>query len=361
MIPIAKPLIDENEKENVLEVMDSGMLACGQYVKDFEEEFASYIGTDFGNATTSGTTGLHVALKAAGIEEGDKVLTTPFTFIASSNAILYCGAEPVFVDVDPDTFNIDPQKMREALEANPEIKAAVIVHLYGLSCEMNHIMELVEEYDIKLIEDCAQSHGAKYEDDTVGTFGDTAVFSFYPTKNMTTGEGGIVLTGDKEIDKKCNMLIKHGSSERYQHEILGYNYRMTNIAAAIGLKQLEKLDQFNNKRQENAEFLTKNLKDLDWLETPYVPEEREHVFHQYTLKVDNRDEFVEYLEENGVGYGIHYDCPAYRQPLYKKMGYDDYSLPVTERLVEKVVSIPVHPALSDADLKKIVRVIRDYK
>lgn len=360
MIPIANPIIEKKEKDNVLEVLDSGMLASGSYVRDFEDKFSSYIGTEYANATTSGTTGLHVALKAAGIEEGDKVLTTSFTFIASSNSILYCGAEPVFVDVREDTFNIDPDAMREKLEENPGIKAVVIVHLYGLSCDMDPIMELVEEYDLTLIEDAAQAHGAKYKDQMVGSFGNAAVYSFYPTKNMTTGEGGMVLTDDKEIAEKSNLLINHGSAERYKHEILGYNYRMTNIAAAIGLEQLKKLDRYNKKRRENAAYLTENLKDLDWLETPVVPDDRDHVFHQYTIKVENRDNFLDHLEENEIGYGIHYPIPAYRQPLYKRLGYDSCNLPVAEKLCEKVVSLPVHPALSQADLEKIVEVVKNF-
>ncbi|MGM0438116.1 MAG: DegT/DnrJ/EryC1/StrS family aminotransferase [Bacillota bacterium] len=360
MIPIANPIIEDKEKNKVLEVMDSGMLASGQYVKDFEDKFADFIGTKYGNATTSGTTGLHVALKAAGIKEGDKVLTTPFTFIASSNSILFCGAEPIFADVKEDTFNIDPESMRKKLEENPDIKAVIIVHLYGLACDMDPIMELVEEYDLKLIEDAAQSHGAKYKGKNVGNFGDAAVYSFYPTKNMTTGEGGIVLTNDEKINKESELLINHGASERYKHETLGYNYRMTNIAAAIGLEQLKKLDKYNKKRRENAAYLTENLKDLDWLETPVVPENREHVFHQYTVKVNNRDEFLDHLEENEIGYGIHYPIPAYNQPLYKKMGYGDYKYSVTEKLCKEVVSLPVHPALSDEDLDKIVEVVKSF-
>lgn len=360
MIPIANPRIDRKEKQSVLEVMDSGMLASGSYVNEFENNFSSYIGTEYGIATTSGTTGLHVALKAAGIEEGDKVLTTPFTFIASSNSILYCGAEPVFVDVRPDTFNIDPEKMREKLKEDPDIQAVVIVHLYGLACDMDPIMEIVDEYNLILVEDSAQAHGAVYKGKKVGTFGDTAAFSFYPTKNMTTGEGGMVLTDDQEIVETARLLIQHGSPERYKHEILGYNYRMTNIAAAIGLRQLEKLPDFNQKRKENACFLTENLKELDWLETPYVPDDREHVFHQYTVKVENRDQFISYLEENEIGYGIYYPRPAYKQPLYKKLGYDFYELPVSESLCQQVVSLPVHPALSKGDLEKIVEVVKKF-
>jgi len=361
MIPIANPIIEDKEKNKVLEVMDSGMLASGQYVKDFENNFADFIGAKYANATTSGTTGLHVALKAAGIEEGDKVLTTPFTFIASSNSILFCGAEPIFADVKEDTFNIDPVSMRKKLKENPDIKAVIVVHLYGLACDMDPIMELVEEYDLKLIEDAAQSHGAKYKGKNVGNFGDVAVYSFYPTKNITTGEGGMVLTDNEKIYKKAKLLINHGSQERYNHEVLGYNYRMTNIAAAIGLSQLEKLNDFNQKRQRNAAFFTENLKDISWLETPVVPEGYKHVFHQYTIKINkNRDDFADYLKNNGIGYGIHYPLTVNKQPLYKKMGYEKEEYRVAEEMSSKVISIPVHPALNESELNKIVDVIGNY-
>lgn len=361
MIPIAKPLIDIEEKNKVIEVMDTGMLASGKYVTEFEEKFASFIGAKHGIALSSGTTALHVAFEAAGIGSGDKVITTPFTFIASSNSILYSGARPVFVDIDANSYNIDPDSIRKELEKDPTIKALLVVHLYGLSCDMDPIMDIVKEYNLILIEDCAQAHGAKYKGQNVGTFGDISVFSFYPTKNMTTGEGGIILTDNDDIMKRSRMLLNHGSKERYYHEILGYNYRMTNIAAAIGLSQLEKLPEFNKQRQNNASYLTSNLKDLDWLTVPTFSDEYEHVFHQYTIKVNNRDKFANYLKKNGIGYGIHYPLPAYRQPLYKDLGYDELNLKAVEEASKKVISIPVHPALNSNDLDKIIKVIRQYK
>ena len=360
MIPIAKPLIDEAEKQNVLEVLDSGMIASGDYVREFENRFATYIGSKYAAATSSGTTALHVALKAAGIKEGDKVLTTPFTFVASSNSILYCEGEPVFTDVKEDSFNIDPVQIRKKLEENPDIKALLIVHLFGLSCDMDAIMELVKEYNLTLIEDCAQAHGAEYNGKKVGSFGDVSVFSFYPTKNMTTSEGGIVVTDSSEIIDKAKMLIDHGSSKRYEHKILGYNYRMTNLAGAIGLKQLDKLDDFNHKRIENAKYFTDKLNDTKGIELPLYPDNKKHVFNLYTLKIENRDEFASYLEENGIGYGIHYPAPIYKQSLYQDLGFGNLQFPVTEKLCKQVISIPVHPGLSIEDREKIVKTIKDY-
>lgn len=361
MIPIAKPIITEAEKRRVLEVMDSGMLASGAYVKDFSEKFAEFIGTKYAAAASSGTAALHTALLAAGIKEGDKVATTPFTFIASSNSILYTGAEPVFVDIDPETYNIDADKLERKLQADPDISALLIVHLYGLSCDMDRIMELVEKYNLTLIEDCAQSHGAEYKEKKVGTFGDTSIFSFYPTKNMTTGEGGIVLTNNEEIYNKAAKIINHGQAEKYYHDQLGYNFRMTNIAAAVGLVQLEKLPEFNLTRIENAALFDLEFSDLNWLKTPSVPDGLKHVYHQYTVRVNDREKFADYLEEKGIGYGIHYPLTVNKQPYYKKLGYAELKFAEAEKAADEVISLPVHPSLSDSDLEQIVEVVKNYK
>jgi|AntRauTorckE6833_2_1112554.scaffolds.fasta_scaffold00122_23 dTDP-4-amino-4,6-dideoxygalactose transaminase len=361
MIPIANPIITDEEKELVNEVMDSGMLIMGKYVKEFEEKFANYSGTKHGIATSSGTTALDVAIKSLNIKQGDKVITTPFTFIASSNSILYSKADPIFADVKEDTFNIDPDSVRELLKEHPDTKALMIVHLFGLSCDMDEIMEIVNKHNLLLIEDSAQAHGATYKGRKVGSFGDVSAFSFYATKNMTTSEGGIVLTDDDEIMERARLLLNHGSPKKYHHDILGYNYRMTNISAAIGLVQFKKLDQFNKQRQENARRLTEGLNDLTWLQTPVVPDDRGHVFHQYTVKVDDREEFLKYLQEKEIGYGIHYPMPAYEQKLYKDLGYKDTSCPVSEKICDQVVSLPVHPALSDEDIDYIIDTLRDFK
>jgi len=361
MISIAKPIITDSEKKNIQKVMDSGMLASGTYVTEFEENFAEFSGSKYGIATTNGTTALHVALEASGIKRGDKVLTTPFTFIASSNAILYCGGIPVFADVEQDSFNIDPEDIKEKLEADPEIKGLLIVHLYGCPCKMDEIMELVNKYNLILIEDCAQAHGAEYKGKKIGTFGQASAFSFYPTKNMTTGEGGIVLTNDEEVMKNARLLVNHGSQKRYYHEVLGYNYRMTNLAASIGLAQLEKMNEFNQKRQANAAYLTENLQDLDWLTVPHYRAEYHHVYHQYTVQVKERDDFVRLLEENEIAYGIHYPLPVYRQPLYQNLGYEGISLKITEELSDRVVSLPVHPSLTTEELETIVKVVRSFR
>ncbi|TCS83372.1 DegT/DnrJ/EryC1/StrS family aminotransferase [Tepidibacillus fermentans] len=358
MIPIAKPLISDLEKKLVMEVLDSGVIASGKYVEQFEEKFADYLKVKYAVATSSGTTALHAAIEALNLPKDSEIVTTPFTFIASSNSILYSGLNPVFVDIDEKTFNIDPNKVENAVKENPKIRAILVVHLYGLPVDMDAIMEIANRYDLKVIEDCAQAHGAEINGKKVGTIGDVATFSFYPTKNMTTSEGGMVVTNNEEIYKNTKLLINHGSPERYNHTILGYNYRMTNISAAIGLGQLERLDEFNNARIKNAMALNEGLKDIDWLVTPYTPEHYKHVYHQYTVKVlIDRDKVIQALQDNQIGYGIHYPKPLHKQKVYTDRGYAGLSLPISEKMAEQVLSLPVHPALKDEDIGTIISVL----
>jgi dTDP-4-amino-4,6-dideoxygalactose transaminase len=353
MIPIARPLIGEDEQKAVLEVMASGMVAQGPKVKEFESQFAELCGVEHGIATTSGTSALHVALMANEIGPGDEVITSPFSFIASGNCALFVGAKPVFVDIEADYFTIDPEKIREKI--TPRTRAIEPVHLYGQACNMEAIVEIADEFNLAIIEDACQAHGARIDGKPVGSFG-TACFSFYPTKNITTGEGGMITTNDAEVAEKARLLRDHGSPVRYQHETLGYNMRMNDMQAAIGLTQLPKLAHWNKKRQENAEFLTRELSKVDGVVTPPVRDNAEHVFHQYTIRVPARDEAAEKLREQGVGVGVHYPTPIHQQPYYQKLGYQD-SLPVSEAASREVISLPVHPSLTQEDLEKIVGVV----
>ncbi|MBB2481629.1 DegT/DnrJ/EryC1/StrS family aminotransferase [Bacillus sp. APMAM] len=359
MIPIARPILSKLEKDMVNEVLESGILATGEYVSNFEKKFAEFNDVPFAIATTSGTTGLHAAIEALKLPKGSEIITTPFTFIASSNSILYSGHKPVFVDVDEDTCNIKTEHIREMVKSNGNIKAILVVHLYGLPANMEEIMEIANELNLKVIEDCAQAHGAEINGRKVGTFGDVGVFSFYPTKNMTTSEGGMIVTKNEEIYNKCRLLINHGSSERYIHTILGYNYRMTNICAAIGLGQLEQINYFTSQRINNAKLLNEGLSNLNWLQIPYVPSNYKHVYHQYTIKIRDkkRKNVIIKLEEEKIGYGIHYPTPIHLQPYYKMLGYGNQSLPNSERLSMEVLSLPVHPSVSKQDIDKIVTVL----
>lgn len=361
MINIAKPVIGEEEKKAILDVLDSGMIATGSVTKAFEAEFAAFIGTDYCITTTSGTTALETALRALGIGPGDTVLTTPFSFIASTNSILYTGATPVFADIDPRTFNIDPIQIEAALKEHPEVKALLIVHLFGLSCDMDAIMTIVKKHHLLLVEDCAQSHGAAWNGKNVGTFGDASCFSFYPTKNMTTGEGGAVMTSNEAIAKKARLLVNHGMEIRYHHDMIGYNYRMTNMNASLGRCQLKKLPMFNEKRIANAAYLSSHIQN-PLITTPYVPEKARHVFHQYTVLVEEglRDTFTDYLHQNEIGFGIFYPLTIPEQKCYEGKGFPQHWA-VSDKIKREVVSLPVHPSLSEADLSEICCVINAFK
>jgi len=358
MIPIAKPFIGDEEIKEVETVLKSGFIAQGPKVAEFEGKFADYIGTRHAIATSSGTTALHVALLCAGIGKGDEVVTTPFSFAATANSVLYVDAKPVFVDIDPKTYNINPEKIEEVI--TDKTKAIMPVHLYGQPADMDPICKIAEDHDLKVIEDAAQAHGAVYHGKKVGLIGDMGCFSFYPTKNITTSEGGIITTDNDSFDKDARALRAHGESERYEHIILGYNFRMTDIAAAIGVVQLKRLDEFNEKRIENAEYLTEHINTIEGIEPPCVAENVKHVFHQYTIRVKSgkRDELKEFLNNEGIGTGVHYPKPIYKQKLYENLGYTA-ECPEAEKSAAEVLSIPVNPTLSAEDLGKIVSVLED--
>jgi perosamine synthetase len=352
-IPIANPQISEAAKEAVCDVLDSGMLADGEVVREFESEFAEYVGTEHAVATTNGTTALQVMLEAAGIGEGDVVLTTPFSFIASANAIVHAGAEPVFADIDPETFNLDPEKARDVIKSRGDVDAIMPVHLYGLPADMGAFQNLADEHDLLLFEDAAQAHGAEYEGDRVGSVGDAASFSFYPTKNMTTGEGGMVTTDDDDIAERLRRLVNHGRTDTYEHAMVGYNFRMTNIQAAIGREQLERLPGWIEQRRENAFKLTEGLKDISNVRTPRVDEDRTHVFHQYTIRVNDRSAIKKELNDKTVGYGVYYPKTIPSQPPYDK----GFTVPVSQTLSEKVLSVPVHPIVDNEAIDTIVSAV----
>jgi perosamine synthetase len=344
-ILIANPSIDRKDISSVKKVLKTGNLAQGPMVARFEKDFSTFMEGKHCIAVNSGTSALHVALLALGIGVGDEVIVPSFTFAATANSVALTGAKPIFVDIDEETFNLNPNLLEAAI--TPRTRAIQVVHLYGLPANMPRILEIAKRYNLKVIEDAAQAHLASINNKNVGTFGDAATFSFYPTKNMTAGEGGMIVVSDPEVARNCRLLRNQGMETRYQNEIVGFNLRMTDIHAALGVSQLTKLTAWTEKRIKNAAFLSRSIRGLS---TPKTPEGYRHVFHQYTVRVrNNRESFIKELEATGIGASVYYPTPVHKLLPYSS----SEQLPVTELLCREVVSIPVHPALSRKDLKRI--------
>jgi perosamine synthetase len=360
VIPVARPAVGEEEIAAVAAVMRSGMLAQGEEVTAFEEEFAAYCGTAYAVGVNSGTAALHAALLALDVGPGDEVIVPSFTFIATATSVSICGATPVMADVEEGTYTIDPDAVRAAI--TPRTKAVIGVHLYGQPFALDPIREICEDAGLLLLEDCAQAHGAACRGKRVGGFGAAGCFSFYPTKNMTAGEGGMVTTDDAALAARIRRIINHGQSEKYLHTELGFNLRMTNIGAAIGRVQLAKLDAMNQKRQENAACLTAHLR-APGIATPVTREGATHVYHQYVVEVDeafplSRDELMAHLREQGIGSAVHYPIPVHRQPLYAEAAAGA-RCPVSDRLAARVLSLPVHPGVGAAECRHICETINE--
>ncbi len=350
MIHISKPYIGEEEKQAVLAVLESGMLAQGPRTAELEARFAQLCGVKHAIATSSGTTALQTALLAHGIGPGDEVITTPFTFIASVNTILLTGAKPVLVDIDAETFNINPGLIEKAITSRT--RAMMPVHLYGYPCDMNAIGEIARRYNLAIVEDACQAIGARYQGQAVGSFG-AGCFSLYATKNVMAGEGGMITTNDDAVAEACRLLRNHGMRQRYEYERLGYNFRTTDLHAAIGLAQIARLDTFTRQRRKNADYLNDRLTTVI---APRVRPGYEHVWHQYTVRLTgkrDRDTAVQKLTAAGVGAAVFYPRPAHYYPHLRE-AVGEASLPAAERAATEVISLPVHPLLTLADLEKIV-------
>ena len=339
------------EREAVDRVLQSGIIAQGPEVAKFEEEFAEMCGVKYAVATNNGTTSGHLAMLANGIGPDDEVITTPFTFFATASVIMMAGAKPVFVDVEDEGFCLDPKKVEAAI--TNKTKAIQPVHLYGELADIPSFLEICKEHNLILIEDSAQAHCANSWNGKAGSFGSVGWFSFYPTKNMTTSEGGIITTNDEEIANLCKTLRAHGMTAQYQHSEFGYNYRMTDISAAIGRVQLNKLDSFNSRRREIANIYNDKLSRY-----VKVPDNRRgHVFHQYTVLTEKRDALRDYLTEKGVGSGIYYPTLLYD---YDPMSEYATNCPNAKCLTKTALSLPVHPALSDSDVSKVFETVISF-
>lgn len=350
-IPPAKPIIGDDEREAVDRVLRSGMVAQGPEVAAFETEFSQqFVQGRPVVAVNSGTSGLHLGLLACGVGPGDEVIVPSFTFAATGNAVALTGATPVFVDIEPKTFSLDPVAVAAAI--TDRTKGIMPVHLYGHPARMRELGALAAEHEIAIFEDAAQAHGASLDGQPVGTFGAFAMFSLYPTKNMTSGEGGMIATADATVERNSRLLRNQGMERQYENEIIGFNARMTDIHAAIGRVQLTKVDAWTSTRQANASFFDENLRGVV---VPPVAVGAVHVYHQYTVRVpEDRDGFVAALKaEHNVGAGVYYPIPNHRLPSLAPYAAE-LTLPETERAAAQVVSLPVHPSLSENDLERIV-------
>lgn len=350
-IPPAKPIIGSEERAAVDRVLASGQLAQGAEVAEFEKEFSTVLLDGRASvAVNSGTSGLHLGLLAAGIGPGDEVIVPSFTFAATANSVALTGATPVFADIELDHFCLDPASVESRI--TDRTKAIMPVHLYGHPFNVEAFEAVAAKHGLMLFEDAAQAHGARANGRFVGTFGTFAMFSLYPTKNMTSGEGGMVSTGDAGVEHRLRLLRNQGMERQYENELVGFNTRMTNIHAAIGRVQLTKVLGWTEQRRSNAAFLDANLTGVV---TPKVADGYEHVYHQYTVRVaDDRDGFVKALkEEHNVGSGVYYPIPNHRLAPFRT----DDDLPVTEQAAAEVVSLPVHPSLTQDDLERIVEAV----
>jgi dTDP-4-amino-4,6-dideoxygalactose transaminase len=358
-IPIASPEIGIGGLSRLIETAESDRLADGPRVRAFESAFADYCGTARAVATSNGTTALHAALCGLELGPGDRVVTTPFSFVATANAIRLCGAEPVFADVDSDTLNLDPDAVRESIEARDgDVDAIIAVHLYGLPAPMDELRSIATEYDLHLIEDAAQAHGATFRGEPVGSLGDVACFSFYPTKNMTTGEGGMVATDDRRLADRVSRFVNHGRTDADTHETVGHNFRLTSLAAGIGLQQLERLDDFVTVRRRNAAAYDEALSEHPAINPPPTPTNAGHAYHQYTVRTDARDALRRHLDSAGVDAGVYYPTPIHRQPAYADV---DADAPVAERAAGRVLSVPVHPALSRSAVEQVRDALAEFR
>jgi dTDP-4-amino-4,6-dideoxygalactose transaminase len=354
-IPPARPIIGEEERAAVDRVMRTGMIAQGPEVAAFEQEFAEAVtGGRTCVAVNSGTSALHLGLLAAGVGPGDEVIVPSFTFAATANSVALTGATPVFADIEPDFFCLSAESVRAAV--TERTKAVMPVHLYGHPADMDALRAVADEHGLRLFEDAAQAHLATWRGAPVGTFGDFGMFSLYPTKNMTSGEGGMVSCATEEIARAVRLLRNQGMERQYANEVVGFNARMTDIHAAIGRVQLDKVGGWTKVRQDNAAYLDTHLEGVV---VPPVAEGATHVYHQYTIKVDGaeRDRIVTALrEEHQVGTGVYYPIPNHQ--LASLTSYaTGLELPVTQQVAREVISLPVHPSLSEADLERIVTAV----
>ena len=339
-------------------VVDSTSFIMGPDVRAFEDEFARFCGVRYAVGVDSGTAALHLAFLTCDIGLGDEVITTPHTFIATIGMLGRVGARPVFVDIDPRTYNMDPAKIEAAI--TERTKAVMPVHLYGQPAEMDLILEIADKHGLKVIEDAAQAHGAEYKGRRAGSMGHVAIFSFYPGKNLGAyGDAGAVVTDDGEIAEKVRLLRNHGRRDKYEHLLQGFNYRIDTLQAAILRAKLAHLEEWNEARRRRAAAYRGLLGDLD-LVLPYEPEHVRAVYHLFVVRLQERDALAKYLRERGISTGIHYPIPLHLQPACRHLGYKEGDFPITEECARQVLSLPMYPELTQAQIQEVVRAIKEF-
>lgn len=364
------PMLDLSEqyqelRSEVLEVLDkvmsSSQFILGDHVKKLEKDVAEYSNVAHGIGCANGSDAIHIALQAMGVGPGDEVITTAFTFFATGGAIVRAGATPVYVDIDPVTFNIDPEKIEEAI--TEKTKAIIPVHLYGQMADMERIAEIAKKHNLGVVEDAAQAIGSKHNGKSVGELGTAATYSFFPTKNLGAyGDGGMIVTNDDDVAEKCRVIRVHGSKPKYYHHVLGYNSRLDELQAAVLNVKFPHLDKWGELRREKAETYTQLLNETlgDKVVTPAIKEGNYHVFHQYTIRVEKRDELQQFLKEQGVSTMIYYPLPLHVQPVFKNLGYKEGDLPLTEKAAKEALSLPMFPELKTEQQQYVVAKIAEF-
>jgi len=370
-IPYGRHYIDSDDIKEVTKVLRSDWITQGPKIEEFEEKLAHYCGAKYAVVVSSGTAALHIACLVAGIKPGEEVITTPVTFVASANCILYCGGKPVFADIQEDTANIDPEEIRKKI--TKKTKAIIPVHYAGQPCDLKEIQEIAKRHNLTVIEDAAHALGAEYKGSKIGSckYSDMTIFSFHPLKSITTGEGGAILTNSKEYYEKLIMFRQHGVTKDrtkfkfnndanwyYEMHYLGYNYRLTDIQCALGLSQLRKLDKFIKRRRQIAQIYNKELSKLDGIELPVGKKGVKSARHLYTIRIkgNKRRKIFEALRKRGIGVHLHY-IPVYLQPYYQQLGYRKGACPVAENYYNRAITLPLYPKMRDKDVKSVVRIL----
>jgi len=359
-VPFTDIYMNDEMVESVEDVLNGGRYVKGPEVENFEAEFAEQCDVDHAVGVNSGTSAILLGLKSLGVGEGDDVFVPAHTYFASVSPILSLGANPVFVDVDHDTYTIDSDELEQKVSASSDAKAVIPVHIYGQMAEMDRVVEIADRYDLSVVSDSCQAHFADRDGDKAGSLADVGAFSFYPSKNMTVaGDGGMLLTDDAAVAKRARAFRNHGRDDKGTHRYLGLNHRMSEVLAAVGRKQLKRIEEWNDGRRRAARIYDEQLADIEEVVVPNEDDANRHVYHLYVVQVPDREHLCDYLEENGVDTGIHYPTPAHKHPaIVDRVG--ETTVKFAEQLSERIVSLPIHPRITEAEVDYVCELIQEY-